>query len=105
MGVVRNPWSISRSDIVCLEGNGARPSHKGCGYSMNGEAMFTLNKTEVHAVCYSIGAYNSEGWLSDNPKAGCHETNVARAIDSDPNPSRYQGGDCVVEIHKNYEDD
>lgn len=33
MGTFGNIGSEPRSDIVCLEGNGARPSHKGNGYS------------------------------------------------------------------------
>lgn len=36
--------------VVCLEGNGSRPSHQGNGYS-EGETMYTLNSTEHHAVC------------------------------------------------------
>jgi len=50
--------------VVSIEGNGARPSHKGCGYS-DKEKMFTLNATEQHGVAYGIGrtafcqAYNS----------------------------------------------
>lgn len=35
--------------IVCLEGNGSRPSHRGDGYSES-ETMYTLNSTERHAV-------------------------------------------------------
>ena len=35
--------------VVALEGNGARPSHKGSGYSEEG-VSFTLNATEQHAV-------------------------------------------------------
>lgn len=33
-----------------LEGNGARPSHKGDGYAER-DTMYTLNATEHHAVC------------------------------------------------------
>ena len=36
-----------------LEGNGARPSHMGVGYSDNGK-MYTLNTIEQHSVCYPI---------------------------------------------------
>ena len=57
MGTFGNIGSESRSDIVCLEGNGARPSHKGNGYSVGG-AMYTLNSVEVHAVCYGLDTYN-----------------------------------------------
>ena len=47
----RNIRDGTRPDIVCLEGNGARPSHRGIGFSEGG-VMYTLNGTEVHAVCY-----------------------------------------------------
>ena len=77
MGEVGNTWSISRSDVVCLEGNGIRPSHKGCGYSYGG-VMFTLNSTEVHAVCYGISPCHSNAMKSSNPHSGI----------------------CVVEIHE-----
>jgi DNA (cytosine-5)-methyltransferase 1 len=39
--------------VVALEGNGARPSHKGSGYSEGGIG-FTLNATEQHGVAYGI---------------------------------------------------
>ena len=39
-----------------LEGNGSRPSHKGNGYSDEGN-MFTLNTIEKHAVCYAIDSH------------------------------------------------
>jgi len=36
VGEVSNTRRESRSDIVCLEGNGARPSHRGDGYRVGG---------------------------------------------------------------------
>ena len=39
--------------VVALEGNGARPSHKGSGYSED-NISFTLNATEQHGVAYGI---------------------------------------------------
>lgn len=36
--------------IVCIEGDGARPSHRGDGYSES-DKMFTLNTVDRHAVC------------------------------------------------------
>ena len=51
MGKERSARREPRSDIICLEGNGYRPSHKGDGWTVGG-AMYTLNSTEVHAVCY-----------------------------------------------------
>ena len=40
-------------EIICLEGNGYRPSHKGDGYKASG-IMYTLNIVEVHCVCYRV---------------------------------------------------
>jgi DNA (cytosine-5)-methyltransferase 1 len=37
--------------VVAVEGNGARPSHRGSGYSKDG-VSFTLNATENHGVAY-----------------------------------------------------
>lgn len=39
-------------DVVAFEGNGARPSHKGSGFSVD-NVSFTLNATEQHGVAYS----------------------------------------------------
>ena len=40
---------------------------------------------------------NSEGMLSDNPKAGIHPTDVARTVSTNGgNPGSWQGGDVVV---------
>lgn len=36
--------------VVCLEGNGTRPSHRGSGIGM--DVSFTLNTVEKHMVCY-----------------------------------------------------
>ena len=40
---------------IILEGNGSRPSHQGKGFTEDG-ISFTLNTTEVHAVC--VDGYN-----------------------------------------------
>ncbi|MBR3298920.1 MAG: DNA cytosine methyltransferase [Clostridia bacterium] len=40
-------------EAVAIEGNGARPSHQGKGYS-DEKVSFTLNATEQHAVAYGI---------------------------------------------------
>lgn len=37
--------------VIALEGNGARPSHMGNGYSES-DTMYTLNTIEQHSVCY-----------------------------------------------------
>ena len=40
--------------VFAFEGNGARPSHHGDGWSASGKS-FTLNTVEQHAVAYGIG--------------------------------------------------
>lgn len=39
--------------VIALEGNGARPSHMGKGFSED-EKMYTLNTIEQHSVCYAV---------------------------------------------------
>lgn len=45
--------------VISLEGNGARPSHMGKGFSEDG-TMYTLNTIEQHSVCYSVDCRNLE---------------------------------------------
>lgn len=44
--------------VIALEGNGARPSHMGNGYSES-DTMYTLNTIEQHSVCYSVDCRNN----------------------------------------------
>lgn len=100
MGEVSNIRSEPGPDIVCLEGNGYRPSHKGDGWKVGG-AMYTLNSTEVHAICYGICGYHSNSMMSDNPHSGIYEADTSRTLDlNGGNPSCNQGGICVLEIRK-----
>ena len=99
MGEVSNTRGDTRSDIVCLEGNGYRPSHRGDGWVVS-DVMYTLNSTEVHAICYGISPYHSKGMLSDNPKVGFYEADTSRTLDlNGGNPNCNQRGLLVVEIH------
>lgn len=78
----------SRTPIIVLEGNGARPSHMGNGYSECG-TMYTLNTIEQHSVCYpkcyqdTVGALCADDWRMinkqyvDQNKVVCYE-NVQR---------------------------
>ena len=45
--------------VVCLEGNGSRPSHQGDGWH-EGDPMYTLNSTERHAVYDARGNGNGQ---------------------------------------------
>ena len=84
--------------VIAMEGNGARPSHMGKGYSEDGK-MYTLNTIEQHSVCYGIsrsclkGGNGSDGGMpiGDDVQPtitanGCGA--VAYAIENHPNYSR-----------------
>ena len=84
--------------VITMEGNGARPSHMGKGYSEDGK-MYTLNTIEQHSVCYGIsrsclkGGNGSDGGMpiGDDVQPtitanGCGA--VAYAIENHPNDSR-----------------
>ena len=51
--MLKSPEDNFVCEAVAIEGNGARPSHLGKGYS-NDKVSFTLNATEQHAVAYGI---------------------------------------------------
>lgn len=48
-----NDYKEPQAVCIALEGNGARPSHMGRGFSEDG-TMYTLNTIEQHSVCYSV---------------------------------------------------
>ena len=53
---------------------------------------------QPQSVCYSLDPLSSNSMKSSNPHSGCHETDVARTIDTtNPDPSKNQGGVAVVE--------
>lgn len=85
-------------EVVALEGNGSRPSHKGSGWSDEGK-MYTLNTIETHAVCYGISAMDSNAMKSSNPRSGFYEAITTRTLDINCcNPACNQGGIVIVEI-------
>jgi DNA (cytosine-5)-methyltransferase 1 len=51
--------------VYALEGNGARPSHMGKGWSTDG-TMYTLNTIEQHSVCYGISRSCLKGGEGSN---------------------------------------
>jgi len=51
--------------VVCLEGNGSRPSHRGDGY-VESETMYTLNSTEHHAVAVENHPADSRVKISED---------------------------------------
>mgnify|MGYP004446972651 FL=1 len=90
------------NNVICIEGNGARPSHQGDGYHTEG-AMYTLNTIEQHAVCYGVCSMDSNAMKSPNPHSGFYEADTSRTLDMNGgNPACNQGGILVVEIEKSY---
>lgn len=94
--------------------------YKGCGMRQGVERTIVLNnqvgqQMEItndvaiatmendiygipNAVCFGIGAYNSEGMKSDNPNVGIRESEMARTLDlNGGNPACNQGGVAVVQ--------
>lgn len=82
--------------VFALEGNGARPSHMGKGFSGDG-LMYTLNTIEQHSVCYSVDCRNMyvnkeiSGTLQAKNEGG-HSLNfinpICYAVENHPNDSR-----------------
>ena len=67
--------------------------------------MYTLNSTEVHAVCFGISPYHSNAMKSSNPHSGIYIADTSRSLDAMNcgYPACNQGGICVVEIHSTRE--
>ena len=99
MGTVNDVGSIARSSVVCLEGNGQRPSHRGDGFRAGG-VSYTLNAVDVHCVAYGISPYHSNAMLSSNPHSGIYVADTSRSLDAMNcgYPGCNQGGIAIVEI-------
>lgn len=51
------------------------------------------------AKVYSFDSLSSNSMKSNNPYSGCHKTETAKTLDCfDPNPSKNQGGICVLSV-------
>ena len=75
MGKVSNFGGEPRPDIICLEGNGSRPSHKGNGYSASG-VCYTLNSVEVHSVLTFDARGNGDGKTTCSIVGG-HQSSIS----------------------------
>jgi DNA (cytosine-5)-methyltransferase 1 len=86
---------------IALVGNtiGREPHNggNGTGFDESG-AMYTLTKTDVHAVAYSFDSMSSNSMKSTNPDSGCNEVDVAKCLDTSRglDPSCNQGGMAVA---------
>lgn len=54
------PMVMETQPVVCIEGNGSRPSHQGDGYSES-DTMYTLNTIDRPAVAYSMKSISRSG--------------------------------------------
>ena len=78
--------------VIALEGNGARPSHLGKGFSDDG-TMYTLNTIEQHSVCYAVDCRNNclneemSSTLQAKPQGGwsVNVTNPILIVNGDEN--------------------
>lgn len=62
-----------KRQVISIEGNGSRPSHKGIGYSME-DVMYTLNSTEVHCVAYEVYGFDAYNFSLTMDKGRCLNT-------------------------------
>lgn len=86
--------------VIALQANGIdRADTAGCnGAGWREDQSYTLNTIDRHAVAYSFDSLASNSMKSDNPNSGFRQVDCAKTIDtSDQNPSKNQGGICVVE--------
>ena len=112
--------------VVCLEGNGSRPSHKGDGYAET-EISYTLNATEKHAVAYRKTShpktkFDGQGWeeaktadtlnTTDNGEARTPTLVLEKqavsdglAVESHAQDARYKVGDINQPLSANMEHD
>ena len=60
--------------VYAIEGNGIRPSHMGVGYSDCGKS-YTLNATEMHAVCFEACGDRDNPSVAVSDKAYCIPAN------------------------------
>ena len=82
------------SAVICVEGNGARPSHKGSGYSEK-NVSFTLNATEQHGVAYGIdrAAFNQGANALYTPQIDIEKS--ATVVARGPNAVAHPGDDTT----------
>ena len=83
--------------VVCLEGNGQRPSHLGDGYKES-DKMYTLNATEVHGVAYCDQKNDPEFCYWDGSQiAGTLTANNAGGSQRMPDKENFN---CVIAIDR-----
>ena len=80
--------------VVALEGNGARPSHRGSGYSED-NVSFTLNATEQHAVAVEHYCASKNSFFMDAQKEQAN-TLVATDYKDPPLINDRDGADYIV---------
>ena len=72
-------YVLDQMETICLEGNGARASHQGAGFSES-DVMYTLNTIEQHGVLpVAVDVYNQtvEGEISPTVTAACGGSNTS----------------------------
>jgi DNA (cytosine-5)-methyltransferase 1 len=85
----------------CLQGNMIdRTDKAGCdGKGFREDVSYTLNTIDRPAVVteiYAIDSMSSNSMKSSNPHSGFHREEIAKTLDTHPDPTCNQGGNVVV---------
>ena len=91
--------------MVCIEGNGSRPSHKGDGYKET-DIQYTLNATEQHGVCYRKQSHakskdDGQGWQETDVHDTLNtfdsgESRTPTLVVDNPEAVQYTVRDCIT---------
>lgn len=99
-------YVLDQPETICLEGNGARASHQGAGFSES-DVMYTLNTIEQHGVLpVAVDVYNQtiEGDVSPTVTAAVGGTNtsgpkiMAQGVVSKGNGEAFLSGEKAMSI-------
>jgi site-specific DNA-cytosine methylase len=88
--------------VYAIPGNWInRQDHNGGNSSQPFEELSPcLTRVDIHAVAYAMDAVHSNSMKSSNPYSGFREVDIARTLDTNGNPVCNQGGNVIVESHK-----
>ena len=88
--------ALIQTDVIAIDQGGGKSQ---CNVQKEKSPTLTCTHGGEPAVCYSIGAYHSKAWESDNPNSGIYEADKSRTLDAlnCGYTACNQGGIAVVE--------
>jgi len=105
MGTGGNNVPLVMEPVTLKIRSGCDGGGKGALWQVDKSATLATNNDQVlfepvSQQPFSIGAFNSLAWLSDNPRAGIYAADKVRTLDQyGSNPSANQGGTAIVETY------